>query len=57
MCQRGSENAQEAVEEAPDPYEDEGDPIDYPCDDCGAEVGERCRPTCTALGEVLDAIE
>lgn len=30
-------------------HEADGDPIDYPCDDCGAEVGERCRPTCTAL--------
>ena len=26
---------------------DEGDPIDYPCEECGAEPGEECRPWCT----------
>lgn len=27
---------------------DEGDPLDYPCEECGAEPGEECRPACTA---------
>lgn len=27
---------------------DEGDPLDYPCEECGAEPGEECRPYCTA---------
>ena len=26
---------------------DEGDPIDYPCEECGADAGEECRPSCT----------
>lgn len=26
---------------------DEGDPIDYPCEECGADEGEECRPWCT----------
>ncbi|WP_346008619.1 hypothetical protein [Janibacter terrae] len=26
----------------------DGDPLDWPCDECGAEAGERCRPACTA---------
>ena len=39
----------------PELYDDrgsevDGDPLDLPCDDCGAEAGEECRPTCTALG-------
>lgn len=25
----------------------DGDPLDLPCDECGAEPGEECRPTCT----------
>lgn len=28
----------------------DGDPIDWPCDECGAEAGEECRPACTADG-------
>lgn len=24
------------------------DPLDYPCDACGAEAGEECREHCTA---------
>lgn len=28
----------------------DGDPLDWPCDECGAEPGEHCRPACTALG-------
>lgn len=26
----------------------ESDPIDWPCDACGAEPGEDCRPSCIA---------
>lgn len=35
----------------PELYADEvgGDPLDYPCDDCGAESGEECRPTCLSV--------
>ena len=22
-------------------------PVDWPCDECGAAAGEDCRPTCT----------
>jgi hypothetical protein len=28
---------------------DEGDPIDYPCEECGADAGEECRPYCTGM--------
>ena len=31
----------------PELYEDDADPMDRPCDDCGAEPGEPCRVTCT----------
>lgn len=31
--------------------DDEDDPIDYPCEECGAQPGEQCRPFCTALPE------
>ena len=24
------------------------DPLDYPCEECGAEPREECRPYCTA---------
>jgi hypothetical protein len=30
----------------PELYDDDGDPIDYPCAECGAEPGEECRPYC-----------
>lgn len=30
--------------------DDTDDPLTMPCDECGAEVGEECRPTCTAAG-------
>jgi hypothetical protein len=30
------------------PEGDEGDPLDYPCQECGADPGEQCRPYCTA---------
>lgn len=33
----------------------EGWPIDYPCEECGAEPGEECRPCCT--GQDADADE
>lgn len=29
---------------------EDSDPLDWPCDECGAVPGETCRPTCTALG-------
>lgn len=32
----------------PELYDAEGDPLDYECDECGAEAGEECRPYCTA---------
>ncbi len=28
----------------------EGWPIDYPCEQCGAETGQECRPYCTGQG-------
>lgn len=31
-------------------WEDDVDPLDRPCDECGAEPGEECRPACTAQG-------
>lgn len=31
----------------PELYDAEGDPIDRPCEECGAEPGEECRPDCT----------
>jgi len=30
------------------PEEYDGDPLDYPCDECGAEPGDECRPYCTS---------
>lgn len=40
----------------PELYTDEGDPYDYPCEQCGAEPGEDCRPGCTATpgAQLLD---
>lgn len=37
--------------DVPQPEEDtgEGDPLDYPRDECGAQAKEPCRPWCTAL--------
>ncbi|GAA1250275.1 hypothetical protein EEW87_17615 (plasmid) [Janibacter melonis] len=32
-----------------DQGEDGGDPLDLPCEECGAEAGEECRPYCTAM--------
>jgi hypothetical protein len=31
----------------PELYDGDSDPLDYPCDECGAEPGEECRPWCT----------
>lgn len=28
----------------------DGDPLDYPCEECGAEPGEECRPYCSTPG-------
>lgn len=36
---------QSGLNEGPD---DDEDPYDYPCQDCGAEIGEECHPYCTA---------
>jgi hypothetical protein len=41
----GDENLSDQ-QQNPELY-DEGDPIDYPCEECGAEPGEECRPSCT----------
>jgi len=38
-----------ALTDKPDistPIPHDGDPIDYECDECGAEPGEQCRPYC-----------
>lgn len=32
-------------------YLSECDPMNHPCDECGAEPRERCRPMCTAPDE------
>jgi len=34
-------------QQCPELY-DEGDPLDYPCEECGAGAGEECRPYCIA---------
>lgn len=28
----------------------DGDPLDYPCEECGAQAGEECRVACTGQG-------
>lgn len=33
-------------QQSPELFKDDGDPIDYPCEECGAEPGEECRPYC-----------
>lgn len=37
----------------PGPFDDE-DPYAWPCDQCGAEPGEDCRPWCTSLPHAQD---
>ena len=33
----------------PELYDAQGvGPLDWPCEECGAEPGEECRPACTA---------
>jgi len=32
----------------------DGDPYAWPCDQCGAEPGEDCRPWCTSLPHAQD---
>jgi len=34
----------------------DGDPYAWPCDKCGAEPGEDCRPWCTSLPHAQDAV-
>jgi len=36
-------------EQNPELYDE--DPLDYPCEECGAEAGEECRPCCIAAPE------
>ena len=47
MIYAGDENLSHE-QQNPELY-DEGDPIDYPCEECGAEPGEECRPYCTGI--------
>lgn len=35
-------------EAIPEP-DDDGDPISWPCEECGADAGEECRPGCIAV--------
>ncbi len=41
----GDEHLSEA-----NPELEDGDPITYPCEECGADPGEECRPHCTGAG-------
>lgn len=35
------------VQQHPELYDGEGDPLYRPCEECGAEPGEECLPWCT----------